>query len=228
MTDELKHTIAPADRPREKLQQSGVTSMGDNELLAVLIGHGTRRASALALANDVLAAARGLHGLTRLHLAELARVPGIGPVQAARVLAAVELGRRTLLTAARERPRFRNAQEVAQFLLPRYGAFPVERVGVVLLDARHRLMSARLLSTGAIDASFARPREIYREALLAGASAVVVFHNHPSGDAAPSRDDITLTARLQRSGDVVGIELVDHVILADTQYCSMKEAGLLR
>jgi len=225
--DELKHPIAPTDRPREKLQQSGVTSLGDNELLAVLIGHGTRRASALTLANEVLTTARGVHGLTRLHLAELAHVSGIGPVLAARVLAAIELGRRTLLTAARERPRFRCAQELAQYLLPRYGAFPVERVGVVLLDARHRLMSTRLLSVGSIDASLARPREIYREALLAGAAAVVVFHNHPSGDVTPSRDDITLTARLYRVGVVVGIDLVDHVILADTQYCSMKEAGLL-
>jgi DNA repair protein RadC len=224
--DGMTH-ISPSDRPREKLEQSGVSALGDNELLAVLIGHGTRGASALALANQLLALGGGTHGLTRLHLAQLSRIAGIGPAQAARVLAAVELGRRTLLTQARERPRFREPHELAQFLLPRYGAFPVERFGVVLLDTRYRLLSVRLVSVGSLDASIANPREVFREALLAGAAAVVVFHNHPSGDVRPSKDDVQLTIRLRDAGEVVGVHLVDHMILADTQYCSMRDAKVL-
>jgi DNA repair protein RadC len=219
--------IAPGDRPREKLQQNGVAALGDNELLAVLIGHGTRGVTSLALANEVLALASGVHGLTRLHPRQLARVPGIGPVQASRVLAAVELGRRTLLTAARERPRFLQPRDAAAYLLPRYGAFPVERFGVALVDTRSRLLATRLLSVGSLDTSVGNPREVFREALLAGAGGVVVFHNHPSGDATPSRDDIALTLRLRRAGVLVGIDLIDHVILADTQFCSLREAGVL-
>jgi DNA repair protein RadC len=215
------------DRPREKLARHGVAALGDNELLAVLMGHGTRGLSALALANRLLALAGGVHGLTRLHHAELARVQGLGPAQAGRVQAAIELGRRTLLTAARERPKFAHPRDAARYLLPLYGSHPVERFGVVMLDVKNRLVRTRLLSIGTLDASIAHPREVFREALLAGAAGVIVFHNHPSGDATPSPEDVDLTRRLLQAGEVVGVHLVDHVILADTQYCSMKESRVL-
>ncbi len=219
--------LAPHDRPREKLQKSGVSALGDNELLAVLIGHGTAGVSALSLANEILSLAGGAHGLTRLHRDQLARVPGIGPAQASRVLAGVELGRRTLLATAGTRPRFLCPRDIAAFLLPQYGAHPVERFGVLLLDTRYRLLSTRVISVGSLDASIAHPREVFREALVAGAAAAVVFHNHPSGDPTPSRDDIALTTRMKQAGEVVGVELIDHLILADTHYCSMKESRVL-
>jgi DNA repair protein RadC len=217
--------LAPSDRPREKLARSGVGALGDNELLAVLIGHGGAGASALAVASRVLALAGGTHGLTRLHRDQLARVPGIGPAQAGRIQAAIELGRRTLLTVAPERPRFLHPRDIAAYLLPQFGAFPVERFGVMLLDTRYRLLSTRLVSVGSLDASLANPREVFREALLAGAAALVAFHNHPSGDPTPSADDVALTARLRAAGEVVGVELVDHLVLADVEYCSLREAN---
>jgi DNA repair protein RadC len=219
--------LAPHDRPREKLEKSGVVALGDNELLAVLIGHGTPRASALALANEVLTLAGGARGLTRLHRDQLARVRGIGRAQASRIQAAVELGRRTLLASARGRPRFMHPRDIAEYLLPEYGAHPIERFGVMLLDTRYRLLSTRLISVGSLDASVANPREVFREALLAGAAAVVVFHNHPSGDVTPSKDDIALTARLRQAGEIVGVELIDHLVLADAEYCSMRESRVL-
>lgn len=219
--------VAPHDRPREKLERSGVAALGDNELLAVLIGHGNARSSALEVANGILALADGVHGLTRLHRDQLARAPGIGPAQASRVLAAVELGRRTMTLPGRRRPRFLTPRDAAEYLLPRYGAYPVERFGVVLLDTRYRLLSARVLSVGSVDASLAHPREVFREALLAGASVIVAFHNHPSGDPAPSEDDVALTGRLKSAGGVVGVYLLDHLILADSEYCSMREMKLV-
>jgi DNA repair protein RadC len=218
--------LAPRDRPREKLEQRGVGALGDNELLAVLIGHGAAGASTLTLANQILTLAGGAHGLTRLHRDRLTRIPGIGPVQASRVQAAVELGRRTLLSGAPARPQFLGPSDIAAYLLPQFGAHPVERFGVLLLDTRHRLISARLVSTGSLDASVANPREIYREALVAGAAAIVVFHNHPSGDANPSIEDMLLTVRLRSAGEVVGVDLVDHLVLADVEYCSMRESRL--
>jgi DNA repair protein RadC len=216
--------LAPHDRPREKLERSGAGALGDNELLAILIGHGSAGVSALALANQILVLSGGVHGLTRLHRNQLARVPGIGPAQASRVQAAIELGRRTLLTAAPARPQFLRPRDIAAYLLPQYGSHPVERFGVMLLDTRHRLLSTRLISVGSIDASLANPREVFREALLASAAAVVAFHNHPSGDPTPSADDLLLTERLRTAGAVVGVELLDHLILADVEYCSVRES----
>ena len=218
--------LSVGDRPREKLDESGAQCLGTNELLAVLIGHGTAEANALAVANRLLEQAGGLHGLVRLHRGLLVQIPGIGPATAARIQAGLELGRRTLLTEGDDRPGFRSPRDLARLLLPRYGSHPVERCGVVLLDARHRIIASRLISVGSLDASLANPREIFREAILGGAVAVVVFHNHPSGDPAPSRDDLALTARLRSAGAVVGVDLIDHVILADSRYCSMREAGL--
>jgi DNA repair protein RadC len=217
--------IEQQDRPREKLQRIGARSLGDNELLAVVIGHGTAHSGALTIANRLLSSACGVHGLTRMSGDELAQIPGVGAVLAARVMAAVELGRRTLMRTPSGRPQFLSPRETAIFLLPRYGAHPVEQFGVVLLDARHRLIRAQLLSSGVRDASLVHPREVFREAVLAGASAIVAFHNHPSGDPAPSEDDVLLTHRLVRAGAVMGIDVVDHLILSDTQYYSLKEAG---
>jgi DNA repair protein RadC len=221
------HELATHDRPREKLDRHGAAALGDNELLAVLIGHGRRGTDALAVANHVLASSSGVRGLTRIRREQLTGIPGVGPAQAGRVLAAVELGRRTLTVPDTLRPRFATPRDAALYLLPHYGAYPVERFGVLLLDTRHRLISTRVLSVGSLDASLGHPREVFREALLAGAAAVVAFHNHPSGDPIPSRDDVSLTERLQQAGSVVGVPLVDHVILADDRYCSLREMGLI-
>ena len=116
---------------------------------------------------------------------------------------------------------------MAGLLLPQFGAYPVERFGVLLLDARYRLIRTRILSWGARDASMAHPREVFREATLAAASAVVLFHNHPSGDARPSREDVALTRRLVGAGRIMGIDVVDHIVLADNTYWSMRQAGHL-
>ncbi len=219
--------LAPHDRPREKLERAGVDTLGDNELLAVLIGHGTAGASALVVANRVLGATDGVHGLTRTRRDEIAAVSGVGPAVAARILAAVELGRRTLTQSPADRPQLLTARDMAGFLLPRFGAFPIERFGILLLDARHRVIRTRLLSSGSQDASVAHPREVFREAILASACAVVLFHNHPSGDATPSADDYSLTRRFVDAGALMGIEVVDHLILADNQYCSIRQIGHL-
>lgn len=219
--------LAPQDRPREKLDRSGAGTLGDNELVAVLLGHGTAGASALGVANRVLTASGGVHGLTRMNRDALARVAGVGPVLAGRIQAAIELGRRTLLRPPSERPRLANSQEAAAFLVPQFGAHPVERFGVVMLDTRYRLIRTRLLSTGSLDTSVVHPREVFREAVFAGAAAIILFHNHPSGDPRPSPDDLALTHRLVRAGAVMGIDVVDHLVLADTHYCSIKDAETL-
>ena len=161
-------TVAAHDRPREKLQRLGAAALGDNELLAIVIGHGRAAGSALDLANAVLASCGGVHALVRARHDDVTRVPGIGAARASQVLAAVELGRRTLTRAGRERLQFTTPRAVAEFLLPQYGNRPVEQFGVVLLDTKHRILRTAVLSIGTLDASIVHPREVFREAALAG------------------------------------------------------------
>lgn len=215
--------VPVADRPREKLARAGVEALGDNELLALVIGAGTKARGALTVAQDLIAAADGLSGLARLAMGELEQVSGIGQSRAARVLAAVELGRRTLTRDVPERPRFMTPADVANYLRPRYGGFQVERCGVMLLDQKHRLIRTTVISTGTLDATVAHPRDVFRVAVAGSAASVVVFHNHPSGDPAPSTLDRLWTRRLDLAGEMIGIELADHIILGDATYFSFKE-----
>jgi DNA repair protein RadC len=222
----MKH-LAPYDRPREKLERLGPAALGDNELLAVILGSGSRAAGALALANQVLTCVDGLHGLTRTDLAELRQVVGIGPARAAQVLAAVELGRRTLVRGPVARARLMSPRDLALHLLPQFGASPVEQFGLVMLDSKLHILRIKVVAIGSIDSTVAHPREVFREATLASAAAIVIFHNHPSGDPTPSPDDLELTERMLDAGDVMGIRVVDHIILSAHRYFSLQEAGLL-
>ena len=212
--------VAPHDRPREKLERLGVSALGDNELIALVLGSGSRDVDALALANRLLAYATGLHGLTRLTPDQLRQVAGIGRARSAQLLAAVELGRRTVIRGVADRPRLSQPSQLADLLLPQYGSLPVEHFGVVLLDTKCRLIRIKIISVGSIDTSVVHPREVFREAASASAAAIVLFHNHPSGDPTPSRDDVELTNRMLQAGSVMGIEVVDHLILADQRYYS--------
>jgi DNA repair protein RadC len=218
-------SLAPHDRPREKLARVGAAGLGDNELLAIVIGQGRRNVSALELANAVLDAVGGLHGLVRATADQLREVAGIGDARASQLLAAIEAGRRTLIRGHRERPQIRNARDIAELIVAPFGCQPVEQFGVILLDTKHRLLRIRLLSVGTLDASIVHPRDVFREATLGGAASVVVFHNHPSGDPAPSGDDVALTKRLIKAGEIMGIGVLDHVVIADQRFHSMRESG---
>jgi DNA repair protein RadC len=219
--------LAPQDRPREKLADRGKGALGDNELLAVLLGHGTGGATALDLANRLLADVGGLRGLARVSPVELAKTRGVGPATAGRLVAAVELGRRSVVRAGPVRLQIAASVDAARYLLPRFGGAEVEQGGVLLLDARHRVLQARVLTRGTADATSMHPRDVFREAALAGAAAVVLFHNHPSGDPLPSPDDLELTQRMMKAGELMGILVVDHIILGDTSYCSLRDLGKL-
>ena len=214
--------LLPDDRPREKLRRHGAAALGDNELVALVIGNGSRRGGALSVANALLATHGGLHGLTRCGADDLVRIPGIGCARAAQILAAVELGRRTLAHAPSARLRIRGPEDAAAYLMPRFGSRGVEQFGIMLLDAKHRVMRTAVLSVGTLNSSIVEPRDVFREAAIGGATAIVIFHNHPSGDPTPSPEDVALTRRLVAAGSLIGIDVVDHVVLGDTRYCSIK------
>ena len=215
--------VAVDDRPREKLGRLGAAALGDNELLALVLGHGAASSGALDLANALLTHAGGPRGLLRLSEPELRQVHGVGPARAAQVLAAIELGRRTLLPDAPDRRQFVSPRQMADWLVPQFGAHPVEQFGVVLLDTRLQLLATRIISIGSLDASPAHPRDVFREAVATRAAFVVLFHNHPSGDPTPSSDDMQLTGQLTDAADILGIGVLDHLILSPTGYFSFKE-----
>jgi DNA repair protein RadC len=216
-------TVPVVDRPREKLARVGAEALGDNELVALVLGSGTRSRGALVVAHDVIKAAGGVHGLFRIGLDELRRVPGVGHTRAARLKAAVELGRRTLFGDRDERPQMLSTGSLVEYLTPRYAGFAVERFGVVLLDQKYRVIRSEIVSTGTIESSISNPRDVFRVAILAQASFVVAFHNHPSGDPAPSVHDRLMTLRMRNAGEVVGIPLIDHIILGATDHYSFRQ-----
>lgn len=219
--------LSPGDRPREKLWQHGAAALGDNELVALILGQGSRCGGALAVADALLAAHSGLHGLARCTPADVAQIAGIGRARAAQIVAAIELGRRTLAHEPRERAQLLNPGDAAAYLMPRFAGRGVEQFGVVLLDAKHRVIRATVLTVGTLNTAAVEPRDVFRAAAIGGAAAIVAFHNHPSGDPTPSRADVLLTHRLVEAGVLMGIDVVDHVILGDVRYCSFKESGRL-
>ncbi len=217
--------MSPRERPRERLEDHGPDALATNELLAIILGEGVRRCNVLELATDVLEEVGGLDGLARASRAQLCRRKGVGRTRAGRIIAAVALGRRTLLPSQRdERPQIGTPRDAAALLAPEFGACRVERFGVLLLDIKHRVLRTIVLSSGGIDATYVDPREVFRSAITDGAHAIVAFHNHPSGDPTPSREDRDLTHRLRAAGDLLGIEMVDHVILANERYYSFRES----
>jgi DNA repair protein RadC len=219
----MKH-MAPRDRPREKLARVGAGALGTNELLAIVLGEGSREHNALELANHVLHDVGGLGGLSRAPGDQLQRRRGVGMTKAARIMAAVELGRRTLAEGAHvERPQMASPREAAAYLVPLYGSRSVEQFGIVLLDTRYRLLQTVLLSVGSLDRASTHPRDVFREAVAGGAFAIIMFHNHPSGDPGPSGDDLLMTKRIFEAGELMGVMLIDHLVLAENRYYSFRE-----
>lgn len=220
--------LAPHDRPREKLARAGVGTLGDNELVAILLGTGTASRDALTVAQDVLDLAGGIAGLPQLAPEDLLRVSGVGQPRAARLLAAVELGRRAMTHQRLGRPKLRTPRELGSYLLPLYSGHREERFGIVMFDVKYHLIRSEIISVGTLNASFAHPRDIFRPAVIASAFCLALFHNHPSGDPTPSREDVDLTANLASAGELMNIPVVDHIILGAGRFYSFRESGTLR
>jgi DNA repair protein RadC len=220
-------SVPVEDRPREKLARSGADALGDTELIAIVIGSGTKARGALVVAGDVIRQAGDVQGLVRLGIDELCRVPGVGVSRAARLQAAVELGRRTLFGDRSERPQMLSTKDVVEYLAPRYSGFGVERFGVLLLDQKQRVIRSEIVSIGTVEANITHPRDVFRVAMLASASHVVLFHNHPSGDPLPSPADRVMTRKMQVAGEMIGIDVMDHIILGGGSFYSFRQEGLV-
>lgn len=218
----------PADeRPREKLLLNGPGALSNAELIAILLRTGTRQDSAMRLAEQLLVKHGGLAGLGGISPREIAKVRGIGGAKAVAVAAAVELGKRLGAMATGERPVVRSPQSVADLLMPRLRYETKERFVVVLLSTKNHVLATPTISVGTLNASIVHPRELFREAINYNAAAVILVHNHPSGDPSPSQEDIALTKKMIEAGCLLDISVLDHVIIGDGKYVSLKEKGIL-
>ena len=215
------------ERPRERLLATGAMSLRAAELVALLLGGGTASHPVVRLAEEVLSTHGGLRGLARRSPAELMSIHGVGPARSCRLAAAFELARRVFEERRPASQPIRSGRDVAQLLGPRSRDLDKEMFFALLLDGRHRVAQIERVSVGTLTSSMVHPREVFAPAIRASAAAIIVAHNHPSGDPTPSRQDLEVTARLADVGELVGIRLLDHVILGDPDFVSLRELGYL-
>ena len=216
-----------ADRPRERLIRQGAESLSNQELIAILLGSGTKQESVLHLANRVLTFFEQIHELKNATIEEIMSVKGIGKVKAVQLLAAVELGRRLSQQQTEERYTIRSPQDAASYLMPDMTSLKQEHFVVLFLNVKNQVLHKQTIFIGSLNASIVHPREIFREAVKRSAASIICAHNHPSGNPSPSSEDIEVTKRLIESGLIMGIELLDHVIIGDHQFISLKEKGYM-
>ncbi len=218
-----------ADRPRERLARLGTEALSEQELLACVLGRGVAGESVLISARRLLAAFGTLQGIAQASVEQLAAVHGFGPAKAAQLKAATELARRLSLPSRHNgrRPPVDTPDAVAALVRPHLLDKQKEHVVALLLDARHRLIRESPIAVGSLSASVVHPREVFHEAIAASAAAVILVHNHPSGDPEPSEHDLVLTARLAEAGAILGIEVLDHVIIGTDGIISLRAAGLM-
>jgi DNA repair protein RadC len=212
------------DRPREKMRRHGAEGLSDAELIALLLGSGTRGKNAIQLARELLR--DGLGSLGTVNADAMSRFSGVGLAKATRIGAAFEIARRLASTDAGDGSRYDDAI-AGRALVTRYAHESQEHLGAVLLDSRHRVLRQCEIYVGTVSRALVSTRDVVRVALEANAVGIVLFHNHPSGDPTPSAEDLTFTKRIQQSLSLVDIELVDHLIVGAQRYCSMRGKGLL-
>ncbi|MEW6750187.1 MAG: DNA repair protein RadC [Candidatus Latescibacterota bacterium] len=217
--------VNAGELPRERLARLGAEALRDQELLALLLGTGYRGRSVRELAGAILEA-HTREGLMEMGLAELGRIKGIGRAKASTLIAAFELARRGLQQGLGNRPIVSRPGDVVP-LLAEYRGRPKEFFVCLYLNARNQVVHQEVISIGSLSASIVHPREVFQVAVSRSAASVILAHNHPSGDVSPSRDDLELTRRLIQAGEILGIEVLDHVIISAVDFVSLKERGLM-
>lgn len=215
-----------SEQPREKLVQLGPEHLSNTELLAILLRVGVVGQDVVSLANELLVRFDGVVGLARTPLANLSEVKGIGAAKAVAIKAALELGRRLLLSEADERPQIRSPQDVASMLQLKMGLLEQEHLQVVLLNTKNFVVGTPTVYIGSLNASLIRVAEVFRDAVKENCAAIIVAHNHPSGDPTPSPEDVRVTRELVAAGKLLDIEVLDHLVIGRNRYISLKQQKL--
>jgi len=215
------------ERPRERMMRLGPQALSHAELLAILLRTGTRNESAVHLAQRVLHECGGLRRFAERSWEDLTQISGIGPAKALELQASLELGRRVARARLPESKALTSPQDAAELLMEEMRLLKEEHFVVLFLDTKNRVMGRQTLSIGSLDASIVHPREVFRAAIRRSSASILCAHNHPSGDPTPSPEDLKLTARLRDVGELVGIALLDHLVIGDRRFVSLKELGCL-
>jgi DNA repair protein RadC len=216
------HDLPPPERPRERLVKLGAEALSAQEILALILGRGVRGESVMLTAQRLLSQFGNLEGIANSSVEELSQIKGIGIAKATQLKAAFELGKRLEGYPERGKVVIKSPEDVFSQVRSRLKGKKREHFLTLLLDTRNQLIGVAPISIGSLDSSIVHPREVFKEAISASAASVIFVHNHPSGDPQPSEDDIKLTQRLVEAGKIVGIEVLDHIIVADQAYLSMK------
>jgi DNA repair protein RadC len=213
------------ERPRERLLVDGPASLSNHELLAILLRTGSKEESVLQLANRLLTQFEGLRMLKDATVEELTSMKGIGNTKAIQIMAAIELGRRMGRLRYDDRYIIRSPEDGAKFVMEDMRFLSQEHFVCLYLNTKNQVLHRQTIFIGSLNASIVHPREVYKEAFRRSAASIICIHNHPSGDPSPSKEDIEVTKRLSECGKIIGIELLDHLIIGDGKYVSLKEKG---
>ncbi len=214
-------------RPREKMQKYGLSSLSVAELMAIILRTGNNKQNAIQLSESIILKFHSLKNLANATIEELSTVKGIGLAKATQIKASFELARRMSLQMAMEKPTIMNGDDAANLLMESFRNAREENLGVILLDTKNKLIRYEVIHKGSLDCTMAKAPEIFRAAITGIAKSIILFHNHPSGDATPSSADIETTFQLIHAGTIIGINIVDHIIIGDGQYVSLKSKGYL-
>jgi len=220
------HDLPTSERPRERLQKFGVEALSAQEVLALILGRGIAGESVMITAQRLLSQFGNLKGIASASVEELSQVRGIGVAKASQIKAAFELANRLEdYSASGDKRLVKTPDDVVGVVRSRLRGKKKEHFLALLLDTRNRLIKVSEISIGSLDTSIVHPREVFQEAISASAASVIFVHNHPSGDPEASEDDIKLTKRLAQAGEIVGIDVLDHIIICDKKYLSLKRGG---
>lgn len=215
------------ERPRERFLEDGPQSLSNQELLALLLRTGTREESVLQLAGRLINSVKGLRLLKEATVEELTGIKGIGEAKAIHILASVELGRRINRLNDQDRYVIRSPEDGANYCMEEMRFLSQEHFVCLYLNTKNQVLQKTTVFIGSLNASIVHPREVFKEAFRRSAASIICLHNHPSGDPTPSREDIEVTKRLVECGRIIGIEVLDHIIIGEHKYVSLKEKGYL-
>ncbi|WP_427338974.1 RadC family protein [Caloranaerobacter sp. DY30410] len=216
------------ERPREKLFKFGPKALSNSELLAIIIRTGNRKYTAIELSQRILSMDKsGLRYLTELTFEELTQLNGIGKCKAAQIIAAIELGKRLSSFNAESRIKVTCPHDVVNILMEEMRYLKKEYFKTILLDTKNNIIAIENTSIGSLNSSIVHPREVFKEAIKRSSASIIIVHNHPSGDPTPSKEDINITKRLVEGGKILGIDLLDHIIIGDGKYVSLKEKNII-
>ncbi|UFT97923.1 DNA repair protein RadC [Radiobacillus kanasensis] len=219
--------VPKQDRPRERLLELGPKTLSNQELLAILLGTGSKEESVVALAQRILMHFEGLSLLKDCTIEELTAIKGIGTAKGVLILSAIELGKRMHQFKVEDRYVIRSPEDGADFIMEEMRNLNQEHFVCIFLNTKNQVLHRQTIFIGSLNASIVHPREVFREAVKRSAASIICAHNHPSGDPSPSQEDIHVTKRLVECGKMIGIELLDHLVIGDRKFVSLKEKGYL-